>query len=109
MTMTMGDHLTQAPDTDADHLQGLNDLAQDIAGLAARVEEYASTCEALGVDASAGLTSLQAVSEHLQEASAATSQAATDFEHAYAGVRETAASGVSMPGQQGAGDFWTGD
>jgi hypothetical protein len=100
--------LNQDVTTDAEHLQNIAGVAAGIQQLAEQLAEYIAACQAKGMDEEA-LTSLSRAMEMLAEAGDACANASMDFENAYAGVRETAASGKTIIGDNGPVNFWTGE
>lgn len=99
--------LIETPETDAEYVAALRGLAVQIRSLADSVQEVqASLLESVGMD-QAALGAYDAIAEGLGSAAEACNQAVTDFLSVYAGVIETAQSGVKIPGGQGR--FFTGD
>lgn len=106
-TMPGIEGLAEAPETDAEYVAALRGVGGEIHGLAERVQEVqASLLEVVGMD-SAALGAYDVMAEGLTMAAEAANQAVTDFLTTYAGVIETAQSGVKIPG--GEGRFFTGD
>jgi hypothetical protein len=106
-TMPGVEALSEAPETDAEYVAALRGLAGEVAGFGDRIEEIqASLLEHVGMD-QAALGAYTAMAEHANGLAEATNQAVTDFLNTYAGVIETAQSGVKIPG--GEGRFFTGD
>jgi hypothetical protein len=106
-TMSINEHLDEAPQTDADHLEKLRAIAEQIEEDARAVEEYVGQCDSMGFDEST-MEGGKRLAEHLAEAARAVVDWAQDFESTYEGIRQTAASGVKIPGQNGEAEFWTG-
>lgn len=106
--MSSFDQLTEAPSTDAEHLENVNGLADDVKEMSERLTEYIQMCQDKGMDSEA-LDSGQRAAEALSEAADAIGNMGQDFENSYSGVRETAASGKQIIGDNGPVDFWTGD
>lgn len=104
--MSGWDMLSEAPATDADHLQKLTEIAGNLQGGADAVAEYAQVCQSAGMDQRA-LGRLQNLAESLAEAGSHVGGAVEEFEQTYGPVRELAAAGVSIPGDEG--KFWTGE
>jgi hypothetical protein len=109
-TGTMGnfDQLTEAPTSDAEHLSNVSDLSSGVQEMADKLAEYISMCQTKGFDQEA-LDSLQRAAEMLGEAATELQNASSDFENHYAGVREHAAAGKTVVGDDAPVDFWTGD
>ena len=102
------DQLTEAPATDADHLSNVSDLSDGVQEMADKLAEYVSMCEGQGFDQEA-LDSLTRAAEMLGEAATELSNASSDFENCYSGLREHAASGKTIIGPDGPNTWWTGD
>jgi len=100
------DQLSEPPATDAQHLENINGLAEEIQKFADQLGEYVEACKSMGMDDDA-LSSADACVENLTEAALAAGQMASDYESTYSGVRETAAAGTSIPGRDGQpATFW---
>jgi hypothetical protein len=100
------DELSEPPTTDAEHLSNVNGLAEEIQKWADQLAEYVESCKAMGMDDDA-LRSADNCVESLGEAASAAGQMASDYESTYAGVRDTAAAGTSIPGSDGQpATFW---
>lgn len=101
-------NLTEAPATDAEHLSNIGDLATETQRLSEELAEYISQCADMGMDDSA-LSSLRNAAEQLGEAASAIAAAPGEFESVYSGVRETAAAGTQIIGENGPSTWWTGE
>ena len=104
----MSEFSSEAPNTDAEHLENVSSLAEKIRQLADELEEYISNCQAKGMDDEA-LDSARRCAELLGEAASEAGNMAGDFEQHYSGVREHVASGKKVMGDDGQVDFWTGN
>ena len=102
------DQLSEPPATDAQHLENVSDLSSGVQEMADKLAEYVDACKNQGFDQEA-LDSLQRAAEMLGEAASELQNASSDFEGHYSGVREHAASGRSVIGDDGQVDFWTGE
>ena len=102
------DSLTEAPNTDAEHLENVSGLAEQIQQMADQLEEYISQCQSKGMDDEA-LDAAKRCAEQLGEAASEASNMAGDFENHYSGVREHAAAHGQVMGDDGPVDFWSGE
>jgi hypothetical protein len=95
---------SDAPESDADHLDRLKDLARGLNTISEGIAQYEETLANAGLD-SKSYAGLAAAAEAAAESASALSSAARKFTSTYQGVIETVANGTKLPD----GKFFTGE
>ncbi|MGL5830074.1 MAG: hypothetical protein ACRC0L_10970 [Angustibacter sp.] len=95
---------TDAPESDADHLDRLQGLARGLNSISEGIAQYEETLVSVGLDAKS-FSGLGEAAEAAAEAASSLSSAARRFASVYQGVIETVANGTKLPD----GRFFTGE